>query len=64
MTATSSKPRALPPAELESLCQASADTDDGLTGTEIGRLLAQAGIVDNNVGMTKRKRLYIALARA
>lgn len=52
----------LPPAELESVCRVLADTDGGLTGTEIGMLLAQLGIFDPASGLTKWKRLLVALA--
>jgi uncharacterized protein (TIGR02391 family) len=39
-----------------------ADTDHGLTGTEIGRLLGQAKIKDIDPANTKWKRLFSALA--
>jgi uncharacterized protein (TIGR02391 family) len=51
-----------PPAELESICRVLGDTTDGLTGTEIGMLLAQLEIPDRAVGITKWKRLVAALA--
>ena len=35
-----------PAAELESVCRVLADTGNGLSGSEIGRLLAQQGIAD------------------
>lgn len=56
------KPPPLSPGQLESLCRILADTDQGLTGSEIGRLLAQARIQDADPGMTKWKRLHNALA--
>jgi len=56
--------RPLTAAALESLSQALADTDDGLTGWEIGRLLTHAKIEDTDPTMTKWKRLYNALASA
>ena len=56
--------RALTAAELESLSKALADTVDGLTGSEIERLLRQARIDDPTPTMTKWKRLYNALATA
>ena len=37
-------------------------TDDGLTGTEIAHNLAQVRVPDVNPGMTKRYRLFNALA--
>ncbi len=49
---------------LRRLCDVLADTDHGLTGTEIGRLLAQRGLEDPSPGITKRERLYAALAAA
>lgn len=48
-------------ANLESICQVLADTNAGLTGTEIGRLLQQLGIADPFSGLTKWKRLSSAL---
>jgi hypothetical protein len=56
--------RPLTAAELESLSKALADTVDGLTGSEIGRLLVQAKIEDPDPTMTKWKRLYNALVCA
>jgi uncharacterized protein (TIGR02391 family) len=46
---------------LERLCEVLADTSSGLTGGEIGKLLAQLGIDDPLPGMTKRVRLFEAL---
>lgn len=46
---------------LERLCDVLADTTTGLTGSEIGRLLHDLGIVDPMPGMTKRHRLFGAL---
>lgn len=51
-------------AHLESLCQTLADTHFGLTGSEIGRLLAQVKVRDTDPQMTKWKRLFNALAGA
>lgn len=53
----------LPPAVLEQLCSVMADTNTGLTGTEIGRLLHQCGIDDVEPANTKRHRLFSALSR-
>lgn len=50
------------PGELERVCRVLADTDNGLTGSEIGRKLAQARIADVAPTLTKWKRLYNALA--
>jgi len=48
--------------DLEALCKVLADTDTGLTGTEIAHTLAQINIVDIDPTITKWKRLYNALA--
>ncbi|MBU2009130.1 MAG: TIGR02391 family protein [Chloroflexi bacterium] len=48
--------------ELESICGVLADTQAGLTGSEIGSLLAHLGIPDPMPAMTKRHRLFQALA--
>ena len=47
--------------EIESISRSLGDTDDGLTGTEIGFLLVQARIEDVDPNNTKWKRLYNAL---
>lgn len=46
---------------LERLCDVLADTNDGLSGSEIGKLLRNLGIDDPLPGMTKRYRLFEAL---
>ena len=48
---------------LEAIAGALADTDDGLTGSEITHLLISCGIADPSPEMTKRHRLYNAFAR-
>jgi len=48
--------------DLEALCKILADTDTGLTGTEIGHILAQIGVIDTDPMMTKWRRLYNALS--
>ncbi len=48
--------------DLEALCKVLADTDTGLTGTEIAHTLTQINIVDTDPTITKWKRLYNALA--
>jgi uncharacterized protein (TIGR02391 family) len=48
--------------QLQAVCDVIADTDEGLTGSEIGRLLSQCGIDDPSPGITKRFRLYQALS--
>jgi uncharacterized protein (TIGR02391 family) len=49
------------PSVLERICDVLADTDSGLTGSDIGKLLGQLGIADPVPGMTKRVRLLEAL---
>lgn len=48
--------------DLEALCKILADTNTGLTGTEVGHILAQIGVIDKDQTMTKWKRLYNALS--
>lgn len=48
---------------LEAICAALGDTDIGLTGSEIGELLARSQIEDPFPTITKRKRLFGALRR-
>ncbi len=50
--------------KLEAACRVLADTDRGVTGTEIGYLLQDCKVVDVDPGMTKWKRLFNALAGA
>lgn len=52
---------AFSPDQLQALCDVLGDTRDGLTGGEIGRLLAACRIDDPVPGMTKRYRLFEAL---
>ena len=47
--------------ELTHICQELADTNTGLTGSEIGYLLNQIGVEDTDSGMTKWRRLFNAL---
>lgn len=49
---------------LEAACRVLADTERGLTGTQIERLLQEIKIADISPGMTKWKRLFNALAEA
>jgi len=46
---------------LQALCDVIGDTRQGLTGSEIGRLLGRCGIEDPFPGVTKRHRLFEAL---
>jgi uncharacterized protein (TIGR02391 family) len=47
--------------QLESLCKSLADTDTGLSGTEIGQTLRQVGVEDPDPNSTKWRRLCNAL---
>ncbi|HEK3745030.1 TPA: TIGR02391 family protein [Pseudomonas aeruginosa] len=47
---------------LEAACRVLADTERGLSGTQISRLLQEMEIADPSPGMTKWKRLFNALA--
>lgn len=47
---------------LRGICQIIADTDMGLSGTEITHLLANAQITDTDPGLTKWRRLFNAFA--
>lgn len=48
--------------ELESIAQALGDTSEGLTGAEIGHILASSNMADSYPTLTKWKRLYNAFA--
>ena len=50
-----------PPNELQALCDVLGETDTGLTGSEIERLLASCQIGDPAATKTKRHRLFEAL---
>lgn len=50
--------------KLEAACRVLADTERGLTGTEIGYVLADCRVEDISADMTKWKRLFNALAGA
>ena len=49
--------------QLQAVCDVLGDTDAGLTGGEIGRLLQRCEIDDPEPGTTKRLRLFTALSR-
>jgi uncharacterized protein (TIGR02391 family) len=49
--------------ELEAIAQALADTSDGLTGSEIGHILASLKMADPTPDMTKWKRLHNAFVK-
>jgi uncharacterized protein (TIGR02391 family) len=46
---------------LKAICDVLGDTSEGLTGSEIGRLLNESNIEDPLPGVTKRDRLFEAL---
>ena len=48
--------------QLEAICQVLADTNEGLTGSEIGSILGQVRVMDVAPTMTKWRRLFNALA--
>lgn len=50
--------------QLEAACRVLADTERGLSGTQIERLLQEIEVADTSPGMTKWKRLFNALAEA
>lgn len=49
---------------LEAACRVLADTERGLSGTQIERLLQEIEVADKSPDMTKWKRLFNALADA
>lgn len=59
---TSTRRPVIDSSTLEAICRTIADTADGLTGSEIGRLLSELQIVDCDPMITKWKRLFNALA--
>jgi len=52
----------IPSEVLENICRIIANTDTGLSGTEISRLLAESLIQDTDPTITKWKRLFNAFA--
>ena len=52
----------IPQSVLEGICRILGETNDGLSGTEIGLFLQQASIPDTDPSITKWKRLYNAFA--
>ncbi|MCI5128705.1 MAG: TIGR02391 family protein [Candidatus Electrothrix sp. AUS3] len=50
--------------QLEAACKILADTERGLTGTEIGYILEDCKVADVSPSMTKWKRLFNALTEA
>ena len=47
---------------MESLAKILADTDQGLTGTELSKFIPESGLVDVDLSNTKWKRLYNSFA--
>lgn len=62
MSADSRIQRCFEQSQLEAIAAALGDTADGLTGSEIGHLLATCQITDTDTTMTKRRRLFNAFA--
>lgn len=58
------KVAAFNPEEVEAIARILADTNSGLTGSEIGYILKDCKIPDVTPGITKWKRLFNALAEA
>ena len=58
----SNKRQMFAPHILEGLCRAIGDTENGLSGTEIGQILLNSNIPDIDPQNTKWKRLYSAFA--
>ena len=56
------KPKQFTAGELQAVCQVLADTNDGLTGSEIANILRQVRVPDVDPTNTKWKRLFNALA--
>lgn len=56
------KQPSIPSDIIENICRVIANTETGLTGTEIGRLLAESLITDTDPTLTKWKRLFNAFA--
>jgi uncharacterized protein (TIGR02391 family) len=48
--------------QIEAIADALGHSEEGLTGSQIGQMLALTGIVDTDPSMTKRKRLFNAFA--
>lgn len=48
-------------AQVESICRTVADTDNGLTGSEIGMMLSELGMDDPDPSNTKWRRLHNAV---
>ena len=55
------KPPSLTPGQLTALCKVLGDTETGLTGDTIGRVLREAKIRDVDPAATKWKRLHAAI---
>lgn len=57
-----SKPKPFSSGQLEAICKALADTNSGLTGSEVGHALATIRVADPDPTGTKWRRLFNALA--
>lgn len=61
---TRQKPKPFTLGQLQAICRVLADTDEGLTGSEIGHLLRQVRVSDVDPANTKWRRLFNALAQS
>lgn len=61
---TRGKPRPFTPGQLQAICQVLADTNRGLTGSEIGHALRQVRVSDVTPNNTKWRRVFNALAKS
>ena len=61
---TRRKPKPFTRGQLQAVCQILADTNEGLTGSEIGHILGQVRVLDVDPTSTKWKRLFNALAES
>ena len=62
--ATHPRPKSFTPGQLQRICQVLADTNEGLTGSDIGHILRQVRVPDVDPTNTKWKRLFNALAKS
>ena len=61
---TRRRPKPFTAGQMEAVCQVLADTNEGLTGSEIGQMLRQVRVSDVDPTNTKWKRLFNALAES
>ena len=61
---TRRRPKPFTAGQMEAVCQVLADTNEGLTGSEISQMLRQVRVSDVDPTNTKWKRLFNALAES